>query len=43
VRPVTEPGAPQEADINGDGWLCGKDIENPAFPGLDNYIDNVIK
>jgi hypothetical protein len=43
VRPVTEPGAPQEIDINGDGWLCGKDIENPAFPGLDNYIDNVIK
>jgi hypothetical protein len=43
LRLVTEPGAPDEADVNGDGWLCGRDMEIPAFPGFDNYIDNVLK
>jgi hypothetical protein len=43
LRPITEPGAPDEADINGDGWLCGKDVEIPAFPGFDNYVDNVVE
>jgi hypothetical protein len=43
LRPVTEFGAPDEADVNGDGWLCGKDVTIPAFPGFDNYVDNVIK
>ena len=42
LRSITEPGAAVLADINGDGWLCGKDVEIPAFPGLDNYVDNVI-
>jgi hypothetical protein len=43
IRPITEPGAPDEADVNGDGLLCGKDVEIPAFPGFDNYVDNVLK
>ena len=43
LRPITEPGAPDEADINGDGLLCGIDVEIPAFPGFDNYVDNVIE
>jgi hypothetical protein len=42
LRSITEPGAAVLADINGDGWLCGKDVEIPAFPGIDNYVDNVI-
>jgi hypothetical protein len=42
IRFITEPGAPDEADVNGDGLLCGKDVEIPAFPGFDNYIDNVL-
>ena len=28
--------------LNGDGWLCGRDMEIPAFPGFDNYVDNVV-
>ena len=43
LRPVTEFGAPIEADVNGDGWLCGRDMNIPPFPGVDNYMDNVIK
>jgi hypothetical protein len=42
LRSITEPGAPDEIDINGDGLLCGIDLEIPAFPGFDNYVDNVI-
>jgi hypothetical protein len=41
LRSIDEPGAAVLADINGDGWLCGRDIGNPS--GLDNYMDNVIK
>lgn len=41
--PSPKPGAPDEADVNGDGLLCGKDVEIPAFPGFDNYVDNVLK
>ena len=43
IRSITEPGAPDEADVNGDGLLCGKDVEIPAFPEFDNYVDNVLK
>ncbi len=41
LRSVDEPGAAVLADINGDGWLCGRNIGNPS--GLDNYMDNVYK
>ena len=41
LRLITEPGAPDEADVNGDGWLCGRDIAVPS--GFDNYVDNVHK
>ena len=37
------PERRDEADVNGDGLLCGKDVEIPAFPGFDNYVDNVLK
>jgi hypothetical protein len=43
IRSITEPGAPDEADVNGDGLLCGRDMDIPAFPGFDNYVDNVLK
>lgn len=43
LRSVTEPGAPAQIDQNGDGWVCGKDMNVPAFPGVDNYVDNVLK
>jgi hypothetical protein len=41
LRSIEEPGAPDAADINGDGWLCGRDTAHPS--GLDNYVDNVYK
>jgi hypothetical protein len=42
LRSATEPGAPTEIDLNADGLLCGKVTDNPHFPGIDNYIDNVV-
>ena len=30
-------------DLNGDGWICGRDMEVPPFPGADNYRDNTVK
>jgi hypothetical protein len=38
---VDEPGAARLAGINGDGWLCGRDIGSPS--GLENYMDSAIK
>ncbi len=40
LRWIDEPGAAVLAAVNGDRWLCGRDIGAPH--GLDNYMGNVI-